>query len=69
MDGENDEFLWEIYCKNIQSKEVFGKLMYFETEFFVTEGIKIRDMFHVSAFPDKSLNRLVLTCFIFTFTI
>ena len=66
MDGEIDEFLWEIYCKNIQSKEVFGKLMYFET---VTEGIKIRDMFHVSAFPDKSLNRLVLTCFIFTFTI
>ena len=33
MDGENDEFLWEIYCKNIQSKEVFGKLMYCETEF------------------------------------
>ena len=33
MDGENDEFLWEIYSKNIQSKEVFGKLMYFETEF------------------------------------
>ena len=25
MDGENDEFLWEIHCKNIKSKEVFGK--------------------------------------------
>ena len=24
-------------------------------------------MFHVSVFPDKSLNRLVLICFIFTF--
>ena len=39
MDGENgrenDEFQWEIYWKNVQSKEVFGKLMYFETEFFV----------------------------------
>ena len=35
MDGENDEFQWEIYCKNVQSKEVFGKLMYFETKFFV----------------------------------
>ena len=31
----NDEFQWEIYCKNVQSKKVFGKLMYFETEFFV----------------------------------
>ena len=35
MDGENDEFQREIYCKNDQSKEVFRKLMYFETEFFV----------------------------------
>ena len=35
MDGENDEFQWEIYCRNVQSKEAFGKLMYFETEFFV----------------------------------
>ena len=35
MDGENDEVQWEIYCKNVQSKVVFGKLMYFETEFFV----------------------------------
>ena len=35
MDGENDEFQWKIYCKNVQSKEVFGKLIYFETEFFV----------------------------------
>ena len=35
MDGENDEFQWEIYCKNVQSKEAFGKLMYFETEFFL----------------------------------
>ena len=31
----NDEFQWEIYCKNVQSKKVFGNLMYFETEFFV----------------------------------
>ena len=42
MDGENDEFYWEIYCKNVQSKEVFGKLMYFETEFFVTEVVAQR---------------------------
>ena len=35
LDGENDEFCWEIYCKNVQSKDVYGKLMYFETEFFV----------------------------------
>ena len=35
MYGENDEFQWEIYCKSVQSEEVFGKLMYFETEFFV----------------------------------
>ena len=35
MDRENDEFQWEIYCKNFQSKEVFGKLIYFETEVFV----------------------------------
>ena len=35
MDGEKDEFQWEIYCKNVQSIEVFGKLIYFETEFFV----------------------------------
>ena len=25
MDGEKDEFQWDIYCKNVQSKEVFGK--------------------------------------------
>ena len=30
MDGENDEFQWKIYCKNVQSKEVFGKLIYFD---------------------------------------
>ena len=35
MDGEKDEFQWEKYCKNVYSKEVFGKLIYFETEFFV----------------------------------
>ena len=35
VDGENDEFQWEIYCKNVKSKEVFGKLTYFETKFFV----------------------------------
>ena len=29
------------------------------------QRIKIRDMFHVSVFPEKSLNRLVLVCFIF----
>ena len=34
MDNENDELQWEIYCKNVYSKDVFGKLMYFETEFF-----------------------------------
>ena len=35
MGGENDEFQWEIYCKNVQSKEAFGELMYLETEIFV----------------------------------
>ena len=36
MDGKNDEFQWGIYCKNAQSKESFGTLMYFEFEFFVS---------------------------------
>ena len=35
MDGENDDFQWEIYCTNDQSKEVLDYLMYFETDFFV----------------------------------
>ena len=35
MGGENDEFQWEIYWKNVQSKEAFGELMYLETEIFV----------------------------------
>ena len=32
-------------------------------------GIKIRDLFQVGAFPKRSLNRLVLVCFIFIFLI
>ena len=42
--------------------------MYFETEFFV-RVVRNRNQryVHVSIFPDKSLNRLVLMCFIFTF--
>ena len=49
MDGEKDELLWEIYCKNLQSIEVFGKWMYFQIGlFFQRELQRIRDMFHMS---------------------
>ena len=28
MNGEKDKCQWEIHCKNVQSKEVFGKYVY-----------------------------------------
>ena len=41
--------------------------MYFETDFFCESCKESKSgMFHLSVFLEKSLNRLVLVCFIFT---
>ena len=69
MDGEKDEFQWEIYCKNVKFKQRFLVSKCILELVCFCESCKNQNQGYVSrkCIPEKCLNILVLVCFIFTF--